>query len=392
MNFYDYIIWRGDITFDKSPFNIVDNLLFSYAAYTDLRGVIKEGEAMTIHDAAEKFFETHTEEECLKSGSLIAHSPVVLRRMGESARFGNLLITDYVRDINEEETQQFSAMHFNIDKRHAYVAFCGTDDTIVGWKEDFQMSYKTVKSQILSAEYLNKTANKAFHTYIVGGHSKGGNLAVYGAMKANAPVQKKILRIYSNDGPGISDIAMDSKKFNQISNRMIKVLPEFSVFGMLFDNHEPKIVIKSGMNGLYEHDAVGWQVRGTDFERGQLSDDCMVIQEVLNEFLQTMTIKEREELVNEMYSVFVKAGIENTTDFTQKGMPLVLKFLKEATNLNENAREGVEKLLQVLGKNISEKAEDAVKKKVRDVTEKLPDFIKNPIHKKLEESEEKDAE
>ena len=118
----------------------------------------------------------------------------------------------------------------------------------------------------------------------------------------------------------------------------------------------------------------------------------MVIQEVLNEFLQTMTIKEREEMVNEMYSVFVKAGIENTTDFTQKGMPLVLKFLKEATNLNENAKEGVEKLLQVLGKNISEKAEDAVKKKVRDVTEKLPDFLKNPIHKKLEESEEKDAE
>lgn len=387
MNFYDYINWRGDLTFERDPFNIVDNLLFTYAAYVDLREVIKDGNPMTIHDAAEEYFKTHTEEECLKSGSLIAHAPVVFRRMGECARFRNLLITDYIRDIDEEASQQFSAMHFTIDKKTDYVAYCGTDDTIVGWKEDFQLSYKIVNAQIKAADYLNRTC-KAFHKYFVGGHSKGGNLAVYGAMKANKNVKNRIIRVYSNDGPGISDIAIDDKQFAEISNRMIKVLPEFSVFGMLFDNHEPKIVLKSSMNGLYEHDPVSWQVCGTDFVRGELSEDCMLIQDVLNDFLLTMTIAEREDLVNEMYSAFVKAGIENTTDFTQKGVPLVLKLLKEVTNLNENAGKSLEKLLQVLGKIVSERAEDAVKKKVMDVSEVLPGFIKNPIKKRLEEEKD----
>ncbi|MBR2826124.1 MAG: DUF2974 domain-containing protein [Erysipelotrichaceae bacterium] len=389
MNFYDYLTWRGDLTFDRDQFNIVDNLLFAYSAYTDLREVITTDEPITVHEAAERFFKLHTEEECLKSGSLIAHAPVVLRRMGESRRFGDLLITDYVREIDEETSTQFSAMHFVINNRISYVAFCGTDDTIIGWKEDFQLSYRKVNAQLKAAEYLNRTADKSFHKYFIGGHSKGGNLAVYGAMEARDSVKKKIIRIYSNDGPGISSIAMNEKEFKKIGNRMIKVLPELSVFGMLFDNHEPKIVVKSDKSFLYEHDAVGWMVSGTDFVRGTLSPDCLVIQDVLNEFLEAMSIEERAELVDQMYSAFVNAGIENTTDFNQKGLSAVIKFLKEVTHLNENAGKSMEKLLQILGKMLTERAEGAVKSTVKNVTDALPDFLKQPLNRSSKTEEEK---
>ena len=385
MNIYDYINWRGDLTFDRDPLNIVDNLLFTYAAYVDLREVIRNSEPITIRKAAEEFFKLHTEEECLKSGSLIAHAPVVFRRMSETARFGNILITDYVRAIDADQSQQFSAMHFVIDRKTDYIAFCGTDDTIVGWKEDFQLSYKTVRAQQLAAEYLNSTARKMFRNYIVGGHSKGGALAVYGAMEAAPAVKKKILAIYSNDGPGISSISLNDEKLAMIKDRMIKIIPQLSVFGLLFDNGEKKVVVVSDRSGLYEHDPVSWQVTGTDFVRGKLSDDCVVIQQVLMEFLDTMSIAEREDLVNEMYSAFVKADIVNTTDFTQKGIPVVFKFLKEVTSLNENARKSLDKLISVMRRILSEKAEDAVKKKVKDMSDSISDLLKSTGKKKDKE-------
>ena len=376
MNMYDYLIWRGDLTFDRDPFNAVDNLLFSYAAYTDLREVITSDEPVTISQAIEAFFKLHTEEECLKSGSLIAHAPVIMRRMGASKRFGNVLITNYVRDINEQQSQQFSAMHFGIDKRTSYVAFCGTDDTIVGWKEDFQLSYKIVNAQLMAAEYLNRTVDKRLHRYIVGGHSKGGNLAVYGAMMATDAVKKKITAVYSNDGPGISDIAMDKKKFASIKGKLIKVIPEFSIFGLLFDNGEKRIVIESEKSGAYEHDAVGWMIQGNDFVRGTLSNDSLAIQDVVNAYLEALTLQEREELVDELYEAFVNAGIKNTTDFTQKGIPVILKFIREMTRLNDSADESVDKLVAIIKKTISEKASDKVKDIMNNIADSVPDFLK----------------
>ena len=388
MNFYDYLIWRGDLTFEQDGFNEVDNLLFAYSAYTDLREVIKPDEALTVHEADERFFALHTEEECLKSGSLIAHAPVVLRRMGASKRFGDLHITNYVREIDEDNDTQFSAMHFEISNRLTYVAFCGTDDTIIGWKEDFLMSYKVVNAQIMAAEYLNRTAVKNFHKYIVGGHSKGGNLAAYGAMKAKEQIKKKIVSVYSNDGPGISDFAMDKEEFAAIKDRMIKIIPELSVFGTLFENNEKKLVIQSEKSGLYQHDAVGWMVSGKEFVRGVKSQDSIVIQEVLNEFLNSLSVEEREKIVEEMYSAFVKAGIHNTTDFTQKGIPVVLKFVREVSRINETAGKLLDQLLQILMKMLSERAEDAVKTTVKNVTDAIPDFIKQPLTEKAEDAAE----
>ncbi len=404
MNIYDYLTWRGDLSFERDPFNDVDNLLFTYAAYTDLRKVLKKNEPVTIHMAAEAFFKLHTEEECLKSGSLIAEAPIILRRMGNTKRFGDILISDYVRDIDEERSQQFSAMHFLIDRKTSFIAYCGTDDTIVGWKEDFQLSYKTVSAELRAAEYINKTAVKMFHNYYIGGHSKGGTLAVYAAMEARPSIKEKILKIYSNDGPGISDISIDQQKYESIRNKIVKIIPQLSIFGLLFDNGEEKRVVKASKSGLYEHDPIAWQVSGTDFVQGTLSDYAALIQNILNEFLKTMTLAEREDLVNEMYSAFVKAGIENTTDFTKQGIPVLIKFLREVTNLNENARAALDKLLSVLRKMISERVEEAVKNKVNDVggvvknkvsdvggavrskvndvTEALPEFLKPSKNRK----------
>lgn len=387
---YDYLKWRGDLTFRQDGFNIVDNLLFAYACYTDLTEVVSEDETVTIHEAAERLFKLHTEEEMLDSGSLIAHAPVILRRMGESKRFGSLLISNYVRRVNEEETEQFSAMHFQIDPRTTYIAFCGTDDTIIGWKEDFMMSYKVIKAEKSAADYINHTAKKNFHHYYVGGHSKGGTLAAYAAMKASPAIKKKIINVYSNDGPGISPIAMDAVRFAAIQPKLIKVIPELSIVGSLFDNEDNKVIIKSSESLFWEHDAVGWQILGKDFERGTLTEESKLVREGVRDFLASMDMKQRKEWVDEMFLAFDKAGIVGVPDFSKKGLPILVKFIKEILSINDNAKDAFGKLGQVFGSLASERAEDVIKDKFKNISDGIGDMIKSIGKKKDDKDTEND--
>ncbi len=384
MNMYDYLKWRGDLTFQQDGFNIVDNLLFAYACYTDLTEVITEDETVTIHEAAERLFKLHTEEEMLKSGSLIAHAPVILRRMGETRRFGSIPISNYVRRVNEEETEQFSAMHFQIDPRTTYIAYCGTDDTIIGWKEDFQMSYKIINAEKSAADYINKTARKNFHRYYVGGHSKGGTLAVYAAMKASGGIKKKIINVYSNDGPGIAPVAMDKVRFAAIQPKLIKIIPELSIVGSLFDNDDNKVIIKSSESLFWEHDAVGWQILGNNFEIGTRTEESRLIREGVQDFLASMDMKQRKEWVDEMFRAFDKAGIVGVPDFSKKGLPILVKFVKEILSINDNAKEAFGKLGQVFGSLASERAEDVVKTRLKDISDGIGNMIKSIGRKKDE--------
>lgn len=386
MNMYDYLKWRGDLTFRQDEFNIVDNLLFAYASYTDLTEVIKENEDVTIHEAAERLFKLHTEEEMLDSGSLIAHAPVILRRMGETRRFGNVMITDYVRHVSHEDTEQFSAMHFHIDPKTTYIAFCGTDDTIIGWKEDFQMSYKVINAEKSAAQYINRTARKKFHKYYVGGHSKGGTLAVYAAMKASKAIKKKFINVYSNDGPGISPVAMDQAAFESIEPLIIKVVPELSIVGNMFDNDDRKVIIKSSESLFMEHDAVGWQILGKQFELGTPAEESRLIREGIRDFLNTMDLKQRKEWVDEMFRAFDKAGIVGVPDFSKKGFPILVKFIKEILSVNDNAKDAFSKLGQVFGSLASERAEDVVKARFKNISDGIGNMIKS-IGKKKEEKE-----
>ena len=376
MNMYDYLKWRGDLTFIQDGFNIIDNLLFSYACYTDLTEVLQEDETVSIHEAAERLFRHHTEEEFLNSGSLIANAPVILRRMGESNRFKDVKISNYVRHIDRKAVEQFSAVHFIIDSKTTYIAFCGTDDTITGWKEDFQMSYKIINAEHKAAEYLKNTAKQNFHRYYVGGHSKGGTLAVYAAMKAPAAIKKKIISIYNNDGPGLSPIAMDPKNFALILSKLHKIIPEMSIVGMLFDNIENKIVVKSAESLFMEHDAVSWQIMGPEFVKGQQTEESRKINKGISDFLSTMALKQRKDWVEEMFTAFDKAGIESVPDFSKKGFPILLRFVKEILSVNENAKQAFSSLGRVFGRLASERAEDVVKQKLKGISDSINDLLK----------------
>ena len=378
MNIYDYLKWRGDLSFKADPFNIVDSLLFSYIIYTDFREVLWADESITLEEAARRLFEIHTEEELLNVGSLIDNAPIVMRRMSETKRFRNVRISHYINRVDEKYTEQFSAAHFEIDPHTSYISLCGTDDTMVGWKEDFKMSYETIAAQKSSADYVNTTASKLFHKYYIGGHSKGGNLAYYAGMMAKPAVKKKIINVYSFDGPALAQHTIDLELYGQIKDRMIKVIPEFSVFGLLYDTpvEDGKTVVKSSSNLFWEHDPVSWQVIANDFEKGSLSKDCLLIQDGLYDFLDTMNIEQRKNFVDEVFRAFDKAGIKKVSNITRQTAASVMKIMREMVHVSDDTKKAFVKLVQIYGSIISEKAEGAIKTMAKEKYEILTEFIK----------------
>lgn len=376
MNMINYLKWRGDLTLKKDKFNIVDNLLFAYISYTNLDGIVdNSGKEVTIKEAADKYFESHTMEEIEKSKSLIARAPEILKYMAETERFKNCKLKYYQHQIDEETTQQFSAVHIVMDDKTTYVSFCGTDDTLVGWHEDFQMSYKEVSAQRQAVKYLNETARKIGKFY-VGGHSKGGNLAYYSALKCHKKIQNNIIMIYDNDGPGISNELFDQQQYDNTIDRYVKIVPEFAVFGLIFERPCKKIVVKSDQLLVLQHIAHSWKILGNDFIRAEkVTDESLMIQAALNRFLEDVDLKQREKFVDEFFNTLHNADIEMLYDFVSIGLTKFGRIIKDLMDLDDESKEIGARLLAIVSDVVEQEKDklisstsDYFKEKKEDVS------------------------
>ena len=185
-NIMDYLDWRGDLTFEQSPFNEVDNLILAQLPYVELDQIVPDvnsNDIVRLKEASRLFFKTHQKEKLLKKVSMTKMAPFVMEKMASTRRFGDVGLFRYVNEINQKEEFQFCAVCVVLPDGSIFVSYSGTDSSIVGWKEDFNMSFLTeTPSQIRSVEYLNYFAEERRVPLRIGGHSKGGNLAMYAAM------------------------------------------------------------------------------------------------------------------------------------------------------------------------------------------------------------------
>ena len=205
-NIIDYMKWRGDLTFAQDSFNEIDNLILSQLVYVELNNIVPGDEEPTISllDAAKLFFKQNNEQELLDHVSMTKNAILVFKEMAKSVRFKNVQLSRYVNDINEQEQSQFSAITIKLPDNSTYIAFSGTDATLVGWHEDFNMLYlKQTPGQEKSLAYLNALGNLDTPLRL-GGHSKGGNFAIYAGMYCEKSLCDQIIAIYNNDGPGFS--------------------------------------------------------------------------------------------------------------------------------------------------------------------------------------------
>ena len=204
-NLIDYLAWRGDLTFEHAPFNDLDGVLLSLLSYVNFDDILTEdGPALPLADAAGRFFELHPEEELSSDRSLIRWAPSLFRALAGTARFGAMPLSHYVNLIDPESELQFAALTCKPLPGISFISFRGTDDTIVGWKEDFNMSYKTVPAEREAVRYTERFCPENENTLLFGGHSKGGHIAVYAAARADAEIRERIAAVYDCDGPGFN--------------------------------------------------------------------------------------------------------------------------------------------------------------------------------------------
>ena len=366
-NILDYLDWRGDLTFDQSPFNEVDNLLLSQLVYVDLEGIVpgpESREKIRVAEASRIFFATHDEKKILEKVSMTKTAMYVLKKMAESERYKDALLGGYVNDISIEEQSQFAVLCVYLGDRSLFVAFSGTDDTIVGWRENFNMGYlDATPGQKKAVAYLNNMVGIGQWKVRVGGHSKGGNLAVYSAVHCRPIIKRKIISVYSNDGPGFSKDMVASEAYQEMIPKIQTIIPESSIVGLILEHEEEVQVVKSTNVGVGQHDAMSWEVLGTHFVyTDKVAKQSVFIDETMRAWLMELNAVQREIIVGAVFEILDELNIRTVDDFTH------LKFadIQEANKIRKNLPAGTQELLSHAIKLLFKTGKNSVEEYLRE--------------------------
>lgn len=360
MNITDYLKWRGDLTFKESPLNEVDNLILSELAYFEISKKDAE-KKITIKEAINKLLKKYDEKQMAKKFALSKNPYSFLKVLANSKRFGNLYITNYVNKVSKKEEKQFSAMVIHINFHTIYISFKGTDETLVGWKEDLNMGFMNeIPSQLEAVHYVNKVVSfKNRHIYL-GGHSKGGNLAMYAGVKCKKRIQKRINKIFNNDGPGFTEDFVNKRDYLNTLPKIKTYLPETSIIGMLLTLKSEYQVIKSDSIGIWQHDTLTWQVEGTKFVTlKEVDETSSKLRTTITSWLEKVDRKEREVFINTLYQVLEKSHIETVEELTKLKLRTIPNLLRNFTKLEEETRKimiaTLKELMKEANKNFDRK-------------------------------------
>jgi hypothetical protein len=234
----------------------------------------------------------------------------------ETVRFGRTLLLQYRDILIPEEDTQFAAITFLLDNNSAFLAFRGTDYSLTGWKEDFNMSFQeSIPAQRLASEYTRDISTRYPMPLYLGGHSKGGNLAVFSAVKAEAAIRNRIQAVYNHDGPGFTDFVLKDPAYPEVAPRIRTIIPQSSVIGMLLEHGEPYTVVKSKQIGLLQHDFYSWLLEGPAFvPMEEVTDNSIFLDLTIKEWLSGMSIAERNEIVDTVFDLLSIGNVSNVFD------------------------------------------------------------------------------
>ena len=362
-NLLDYLDWRGDLSLESSPFNEVDNLLFAELSFLDLAGIVPDvgaGESVELCHAVSEYFRRNKGKK-IHMGVLVPNEIVSMaEKMAMSCRFAHMRLNCFHSCLDTDREVQFAALTIELGDGTIYIAFRGTDETIVGWKEDFNMAFLSpVPAQAYSVKYLNMVMGRIHRPFYVGGHSKGGNLAVYSAMKCLPQVQNRILKVYSMDGPGFRPEVLAQGAYEKIADRVVKILPHSSMVGMLFERDIHYQVVESRSFGLAQHDPYSWLVDQGEFVKvDDIYERRRRMNDTLNEWILSLDEEKLRTFVDTLYQVVSASEAEDLIAFTshwRKSMNGVIGALKEVDHETAKMlREIVKSLFEIAGSHVRE--------------------------------------
>lgn len=339
-NILDYISWRGDLSFNSSKFNELDNMIMSRLSYLPFEKITMN-DIETIESISKKF------EKLDKDDFNMPNDKNLILKAGNSNRFKNLIVTDYYLNRNNEEEKQFSAITIHLGNDEIYISYIGTDNTLVGWKEDFNLSFMThIPSQTEGLKYIEKISQKYSDNIHLGGHSKGGNIAVYSAVFSPKNIQDRIIDVTNHDGPGFDKSIIETNEYKRILNKIHTFIPQSSIIGRLLEHEETYKIVKSVQRGIMQHDIYSWQLLGTEFiYLKDLTNGSEVINRTVRNWLKTTTPEQRGNFINVMYEVVSNTNVKTFKEFSASRAKNIGIILKTYKNINEKDKKMIGQMI-----------------------------------------------
>ena len=356
-----YLDWRGDVPLAVSPFNEVDNYIVAKIGCCDFDGIVSGDmePAVPIGDALRAWFARSGNGDYFGALASSTLGPI-LRRLPETPRFRDVRLRSFVRRAVPERTEQFSALTLSLPDGTEYVSFRGTDDTLYAWKEDFMMALSgAIPAQRDAAEYLRRVAAALPGPLRVGGHSKGGNLAVYAAAEADAETQARIGIIYNNDGPGFDAPFLSSPGYLGIRDKVLTLLPQYSIVGTLLAQDTARCaVVRSNRFGIAAHDGFNWGVNATGFLRCDvLSRSSRAFDATMEQVLGQMDMDERREFIETFFRLLSATGAVTVTDINERRLRKALSIARSMAKEKTVSRFVAEVLEQMVKEYVAASAE-----------------------------------
>ncbi|MCR4644156.1 MAG: DUF2974 domain-containing protein [Oscillospiraceae bacterium] len=349
----DYLDWRGDIPFSVDPFNEVDGLLLSQLAYLDLEGIVPP--VFSVRVLMRNAYERYCAE---REAGILRHVTfqqdlTLFAKLAESRRFSGTQITGYRCAADAEAELQFSAMTYILEDGTALVVYRGTDGSVIGWKEDFNLSFMLqTGAQAEALRYLDENAVRFPKSIRVSGHSKGGNLAVYASAFCRPEVRSRIIQVLSYDGPGFREEIVETPEYRSIVPRVRSFIPESAVIGMLLNNSIDHTIIRCSVSGIMQHFAYNWEVRRKAFcTVRSLSRSGEVINNAISGWISELNDDERKELVDAVFAVFGASEKGTFHEINAHKLSSYPRMLKALSKLSPEQQKLVVEAIGKMAKN-----------------------------------------
>lgn len=332
MDIYSYIREYGKYTFKEKEFNDVDALIFSYLSYGNYEKVLDKNSKLTIQEVGRKHLREYKGRD--KNIISVKEGNKILRYIMDVDRYKDCLVYNY--DYIGNHDVQFGVMSIEYEKNKVFVSYEGTDEMFSGWLENLMLSCKfPTISHKLAIKYLNKYYTFSTKELIVGGHSKGGNLALVASMYANLLVRCKIKKIYNLDGPNLLEKEFKSKKYQKVLNKYVHIIPKCSMIGLML-YHSNDYVIDVVDVGILSHAINYWLVEDDHFIKSKLTPLSKQFDKGFIEWCEKYSKEEKEEFIDNLTDILDKANIKTLLELKDAR---IFKLIRESKDMNDKTKE-----------------------------------------------------
>lgn len=380
---FDYLDQVAYDSIYDTPFNELDMLMLTEITYLPFDQIVSD---QMSPDCTCRLFEAAEKAPQDLSMLVTKNRLKLLEKVASSTRFKNIKLMGYVNDIDSDVQKQFAAMIFKIKPDSYVLTFRGTDDSIIGWKEDFHMTYMDqVPAQKTAVNYLRKAMDALPGQFILTGHSKGGNLASYAASQIEPEYQERIQSIYSYDAPGLNHSVITSQGYQTISDKIKRYIPQGSIVGMMLETPKQAQIVKStAIGGLAQHDTFSWQISDQTFVLlDNLNPDSLQVDKTLKNWVDSVSDEELKDFFDLFFGLILDAGISSINDLTKlENFNKILAVFENANALTDEERDMLTRLAKLLVDMRYQSWKDDMNlltpsKLVQEVKENLSEFTKN---------------